>query len=68
MPVIPRRWFAGLRARDPAAEDDPAGFGTAYGLDLSLMAAPELAEAPAPGPDARSAWMPRWVARRKPAV
>ena len=41
------RWLAALargRRRRPVAEDDPAGMGTAFGLDASTMLNSELAE------------------------
>lgn len=62
-----RRWFGLWRAADPSAQDDPAGLGTAFGLDMSLS---ELADdAPAlPTPmDGQGGWMQRVAARLRPA-
>ena len=63
----PQRWFGHWRAVERRPQDDPADFGTAFGLDLSLG---ECADEPAPPRrpmDGKTGWMQRIVARRKPA-
>ena len=59
-PAAPNRWFSGLRAAERPAQDDPADYGTAFGLDLSLNALhePVLPAKRSPG------WMQRLAARR----
>lgn len=42
-PALARRWFQGWRSAPVPAEQDPADYGTAFGLDLSL---PELRSEP----------------------
>jgi hypothetical protein len=65
--VTPPRWYAAWRAVVPAAQDDPADLGTAYGLDLSLS---ELMAEPRPpiAVERRTGWVRRLAPRRKPAV
>ncbi len=60
-PAAPNRWFSGLRAVARPAQDDPADYGTAFGLDLSLN---ELVHEPAPMPKRPPGWMQRLAARR----
>ena len=61
------RWFAGWRATERPAQDDPADLGTAFGLDLSLN---ELQHEPplSPPPERRAGWVQRWAGRRKPSA
>ena len=59
------RWYTPWRRDEARRDDDPADFGTAFGLDLS-MAEPEPAAAKRPPPPAREGWMRRLAARRKP--
>lgn len=63
----PRRWFTGWRASPGPAEDDPANYGTAFGLDMSLLqphALPMASVAAKPSPG----WIRRLSMRRKPAI
>jgi hypothetical protein len=55
-------WYAPWRSR-VTSEDDPADLGTAFGLDLSLQAAPT--PMPATQATPREGWVRRWAARRK---
>ena len=61
------RWFAGWRAAQRPAQDDPADLGTAFGLDLSLR---ELVHEPLPPEPVarRPGWVARLAARRKPSA
>jgi hypothetical protein len=55
-----------LRAAARPAHDDPADYGTAFGLDLSLN---ELVHEPVPPAKRPPGWMQRLAARRaKPAA
>ena len=66
--ATPNRWFTGWRASPQPVEMDPADFGTAFGLDLSLN---EIAhEPPATVAPAfrRPGWMGRLTMRRKPSA
>ncbi len=67
-PAHPHRWFSAWRASArPAADEDPADYGTAFGLELSLP--DPHAEAPTPAVVRRPpGWVQRLTARRKPAV
>jgi hypothetical protein len=57
-------WYAPWRSRAVAIDDDdPAGLGTAFGLDLSLQEPAATSHTPPPTP--RKGWVPRWAARRK---
>jgi len=67
-PVAPRRWFQNWRASPPPAVHDPADFGTAFGLDLSLNELVPRPDAPATPPRHTSGWVSRLAARRKPAA
>ncbi len=61
----PTRWFTAWRARPAVAPaPDPADFGTAFGLDLSILGddAP-----PRTVPVAPQGWRARWAARRRAA-
>jgi hypothetical protein len=62
-----QRWFTGWRTSARSARDDPADYGTAFGLDLSLCADIDLPPAPPPG-GRRPGWMQRLAHRRKPAA
>lgn len=53
------RWFSGWRAPAAPPASDPADYGTAFGLDLSLNEPPAAAGAKQP----RRGWMQRLVAR-----
>jgi hypothetical protein len=65
--ATPQRWFSGWRAPAAPPDSDPADFGTAFGLDLSLNETPaEPARAPKAAP--RPGWMRRLAARTKPAA
>lgn len=61
-PASPRRWFQGWRPAPRPAEDDPADYGTAFGLDLSLPAESPVAVTPAAK---RPGWVQRMAERRK---
>ncbi len=65
--VTPQRWFSGWRLAARPPQDDPADYGTAFGLDLSLDEAGAAAPAPLPG-DRRVGWMRRLADRRKSAA
>jgi hypothetical protein len=59
------RWFSAWRARPVAAPDiDPADYGTAFGLDLSLPGSDTPARTVAPAPQG---WRARWSLRRRAA-
>jgi hypothetical protein len=59
------RWYAAWRARPVAApEVDPADFGTAFGLDLSIPGDVTPARAV---PAAPQGWRARWSQRRRAA-
>jgi hypothetical protein len=66
-PAHTHRWFSGWRSAPRPAEEDPADYGTAFGLDLSLHdvrtdpAAPVVAKA-------QTGWVQRLAARRRPAT
>ena len=62
-PAPARRWFPGWRSARVPAEQDPADYGTAFGLELSL---PELRSEP-PAVKARTGWGQRLASRRRPA-
>jgi hypothetical protein len=65
--ATPQRWFSGWRAPAAAPDSDPADYGTAFGLDLSLHGQP--AEPPrTPKAAPRRGWMQRLAARGKPGV
>jgi hypothetical protein len=62
-----QRWFATWRRALPAAHEDAADLGTAFGMEISLLeqaldAQPPVARVSKPG------WVNRLVALRKPAV
>lgn len=65
-PAHIHRWFSGRRSTPRPAEEDPADYGTAFGLDLSLHdvradpASPVVAKA-------HAGWVERLVTRRRPA-
>lgn len=63
-PTPPARWYAPWRARS-ADRDDPADYGTAFGLDLSMQRVAELDRMAAIAPSAQRSWVPRWAARRR---
>jgi hypothetical protein len=59
------RWFAAWRARPVVAPaPDPADCGTAFGLDLSILADSAASRAT---PAAPQGWRARWAARRRSA-
>jgi hypothetical protein len=62
-----RRWFGFWRSADRRAQDDPADFGTAFGLDLSLSRLAEDAPAEPAPMGVEQGWMQRLLARRRPA-
>jgi hypothetical protein len=65
--ATPQRWFSGWRAPAAPPDSDPADFGTAFGLDLSLHEQPlEPPRAPKAAP--RRGWMQRLAGRAKPAA
>jgi hypothetical protein len=66
--VTTNRWFSGWRADGRPAEVDPADFGTAFGLDLSLNELQHEAAAAPPSPSRRPGWVQRLADRRKPAI
>lgn len=65
-PAAPNRWFSGLRAAARPAHEDPADYGTAFGLDLSLN---ELVHQPVQPAKRPRGWIQRLTTRRaKPAA
>jgi len=64
--VTPQRWFAGWRASRPPAQSDPADYGTAFGLELSLD--DSAVDLPPPPADRRPAWVRRLALRRRSAT
>ena len=54
------------RPPQPPAAPDPADFGTAYGMELSIDSAPKQAPAEE-GVDDPLGWIRRWVERHKTA-
>ena len=66
-PAHTHRWFSGWRSAPRPAEEDPADYCTAFGLDLSLH---ELATPPAPAAavKAQAGWVRRLSLRRRPAT
>lgn len=66
-PAHTHRWFSGWRSAPRPAEEDPADYGTAFGLDLSL---PEVHTETAPPavPKAETGWVRRLSLRRRPAT
>jgi len=65
--ISPSRWFGAWRARPASAlvnpADDPADYGTCFGLDLSVPNEPAPARAAQPA----SGWRARWPLRRRSA-
>lgn len=66
--VTPHRWFTGWRASPPAVDMDAADYGTAFGLDLSMMPVEHDAPPPAAPASRQLGWVRRLSARRKPAA
>ena len=66
--ATPNRWFSGWRTRPQPADMDPADFGTAFGLDLSMNAVEHEAPPAAPPAGRQPGWVRRLAARRKPLV
>lgn len=66
--VNPHRWFPGWRASPPAVDMDAADYGTAFGLDLSLMPVEHQAPTKAAPPGRQPGWVRRLSARRKPVA
>ncbi len=66
-PAHLHRWFSGWRSSPRPASEDPADYGTAFGLEMSL---PDThAEWPAQAGTRRpSGWVQWLTVRRKPAV
>jgi hypothetical protein len=65
--VHPQRWFSIWRSADrPAPDTDPADLGTAYGLEMSMLA--PQAEPAAPVAAHRPAWISRLTTRRRAAT
>ncbi len=65
--VQPQRWFSVWRSADrPAPDTDPADFGTAFGLEMSMLETPVEPAAPVAG--RRPAWVRRLTSRRRPAT
>jgi hypothetical protein len=62
--VTPQRWFSNWRFAARPPRDDPADYGTAFGLDLSMEECPDAAPAAPPG-DRRAGWVRRLADRRK---
>lgn len=61
----PPRWFSIWRSADrPAPDTDPAGLGTAFGLEMSMLEPPAEPAAAA----RRPAWVRRLTSRRRPAT
>lgn len=60
----PPRWYQPWRQAEVAAQDDPADFGTCFGLELSLLAEAEQAKAAA-APARRMGWMQRFASKRR---
>ena len=64
--VNPQRWFRAWRdAGRPAPDTDPADFGTAFGLEMSMAETP--AET-APAASRRPGWVRRLSLRRRPTT
>ncbi len=64
--VNPQRWFSTWRrAARPAPDTDPADFGTAFGLEMSMLETP--AE-PAATTERRFGWMHRPTTPRRSAT
>ena len=61
----PQRWFASWRFARPAPSVDPADYGTAFGLEMSLE--DEAAAAPPAPVERRPGWVRR-LARRRPSA
>ena len=66
--VTPRRWFPGWRTSPPAADMDAADYGTAFGLDLSMLPVDHKVLPAAPPSGRQPAWVRRLSARRKPVA
>lgn len=66
--VTPNRWFLAWRARPPAADMDAADFGTAFGLELSMLPIEHDAPPVAKAVGRRPGWVRRLAARRKPVT
>jgi hypothetical protein len=66
-PAHTHRWFSGWRSAPRPAEVDPADYGTAFGLDLSLH---DVHTEPAQTvvPKVQAGWVRRLAARRRPAT
>ena len=56
------RWYCLWRTRT-VDRDDPADYGTAFGLDMSLEPPSELDGAAQAAPAARRSWVPGWATR-----
>lgn len=65
--AAPHRWFASWRAERRAPQDDPADYGTAFGLDMSMLDAADTEPPPLPVAR-RPGWVERLAARRRPAA
>lgn len=66
-PANPPRWYQPWRRAEIRAQDDPADFGTCFGLELSLLAEAEKAKAKA-APSRRMGWMQRLTSKRRAAA
>ena len=66
-PAHTHRWFSGRGAERQPAEEDPADYGTAFGLDLSLHDA-RTEPAQTVVPKVQAGWVRRLAARRRPAT
>ena len=65
-PAPTARWYTPWRNRT-VKRDDPADYGTAFGLDMSLEPLSELEGAAQTAPAARRSWVPRWATRMRAA-
>lgn len=64
--VNPQRWFRTWRsAARPSPGTDPADFGTAFGLEMSMLETPPE---PAATTERRFGWMHRLKTHRRPAT
>ena len=59
-----QRWFQNWRPSAPPPDSDPADFGTAFGLDLSLAEIDHETPAVAAPKARRPSWVTRLAGRR----
>ena len=66
--LTPQRWFHSWRASAPPPDTDPADFGTAFGLDLSLAGIQHEPVAVVAPKSRQPNWVSRLAARRRSAA